>query len=89
MLFYLFHQGADANRSYSLHLSPPRVTKRTVISDKTGEPIPLYETPDSFLFNFCLYGAERRAKVRFPLGSVTKLTVEFEPMETEQREVAS
>lgn len=79
--FYLLHQGSEANHYYSLFLQQPRVTCRMVKSDKTGEDIPLYETPDSFLFNFCLYGAERRAKVRFPLGSVTKLTIDFQPVE--------
>lgn len=84
MTFYLFHQGSESNRSYSLHLTQPRVTRQLVPSDKTqGMIVPLYETPDSFLFNFCLYGAERRAKVKFPLGSVTKLTVEMEPVEME------
>ena len=82
MIFYLLHQGAKGNKYYSLHLTEPRVTVRNVTNEKTGELTPLYETPDSFLFNFCLYGVERKAKVKFPLGSVTKLNIEFEQLET-------
>lgn len=77
MTLYLFHQGTENNRYYSLHVREPRVTVRQVRSDITGEMIPLYETPDTFIFNFCLYGMERRLKVALPLGSVTKMRIQF------------
>lgn len=70
---WLFHQGSASNRYYSLHLRKPRVTVRQVVSEADGATTPLYETPDPFLFNFCLYGFERRLKFKAPLGSVWKL----------------
>lgn len=80
MTFYLFHQGSEANHYYSLYLRQPRVTRRMVPSEATGLDVPLYESPDSFIFNFCLNGFERRTKVRCPLGSVTKLKIDFEEL---------
>ena len=73
MIFYLFHAGCESNAHYAFFRRQPRVTKRLVKSDKTGELIPLYESPDSFLFNFCLYGTEKRAKFKIPLGAVVKV----------------
>lgn len=77
---YLFHQGAPGNDHYSLHVRQPHVVSRSV-PDGTGmTTVTLYETPDPFIFLFCLYGTERRMKVRIPLGEVRKMTFTLEPV---------
>jgi hypothetical protein len=73
MVLYLFHHGGPANASYSLHLRPPTVITRTVPSEVDGSPVTIYETDAPNVFNFCLYGMERRLKLRVPLGSVARL----------------
>ena len=78
---WLFHQGSASNRYYSLHLRQPRVTVREVPSEDGSGMTRLHATPDPFLFNFCLYGFERRLKFKLPLGAVRKLTFVSEEIE--------
>lgn len=71
---WIFHQGAPNNRFYSLHLRKPRVLTTAVTDEKTGGRDTLFETPDPFLFCFCLYGFEKRLKFQIPRGSVRRLS---------------
>lgn len=75
---YVLHQGSLGNAYYSLFPKPPRVTKRQVRSATTHEFVDLFETPDSFVFNFCLPGVERRLKTRIPLGAIAKLSIQVD-----------
>lgn len=80
-IVYIFRQGCQNNSYYSLFKRKPRVTMRAVADARTGEPIPLYETPDPFIFNFCLYGTERYIGMKLPLGGVVKMIWEWDDLE--------
>lgn len=78
---YLLHQGSVGNAYYSLFPKRPRVTRRSVRSGDGQSLVDLFETPDCFIFNFCLPGVERRFKTRIPLGAIAKLTIRVEDVE--------
>lgn len=71
---YILHQGSPGMDYYSLFPRAPRVTRRMAHND-AGEEVPLYESPDPFIFNFCIRGVEKRLGVRLPLGSYAVITI--------------
>lgn len=77
---YVLHQGSAGNAFYTLFPKRPRVTTRTVTSERDGTPQPLYESPDPFVFNFCLFGTEKLLRFRLPLGASVRLTMQVDEL---------
>jgi hypothetical protein len=82
---YLLHHGAAGNSYYALYARRPRVRQRLVKDGRGSQLVPVFESPDEPVHNFCRFGIERLLNLEIPLGTYVRL--DMTPMVVEQAPV--